>query len=65
MTEDRFHPGRGCHGHGTARFDERETVAEAMPSIERRQVDSLVVYTRNEDDELGAVAIGDTAHGGI
>ena len=37
------------------------TVAEAMALMKRHRVSSLVVNRRNEDDELGLVAVADIA----
>ena len=46
-------------------IDELATVAEAMSLMKRHHLDSLVVNRRNEDDELGVVAVVDIARGVI
>ena len=42
-------------------IDGLATVADAMALMKRRRVGSLVVNRRNEDDELGMIAVGDIA----
>lgn len=42
-------------------IDGLSTVADAMALMKRHQVGSLVVNRRNEDDELGLIAVGDIA----
>lgn len=42
-------------------IDGLATVADAMALMKRHRVGSLVVNRRNEDDELGMVAVGDIA----
>ena len=42
-------------------IDGLATVSEAMALMKRHQVGSLVVTRRNEDDELGLIAVGDIA----
>ena len=42
-------------------IDGLDTVADAMALMKRHRVGSLVVNRRNEDDELGLIAVGDIA----
>ena len=42
-------------------IDGLATVSEAMALMKRHRVGSLVVTRRNEDDELGLIAVGDIA----
>ena len=42
-------------------IDGLATVADAMALMKRHRVGSLVVNRRNEDDELGLIAVGDIA----
>ena len=42
-------------------IDGLATVADAMALMKRHRVGSLVVNRRNEDDELGMIAVGDIA----
>ncbi len=42
-------------------IDGLDTVTDAMALMKRHRVGSLVVTRRNEDDELGLIAVGDIA----
>ena len=42
-------------------IDGLATVADAMALMKRHRVGSLVVNRRNDDDELGMIAVGDIA----
>ncbi len=42
-------------------IDGLDTVTEAIALMKRHRVGSLVVTRRNEDDELGLIAVGDIA----
>ena len=42
-------------------IDGLDTVADAMALMKRHSVGSLVVNRRNDDDELGLIAVGDIA----
>lgn len=43
-------------------IDGMATVAEAMATMKRLQISSLVVNRRHDDDELGVITVKDLAH---
>ena len=61
MTENSSFRVRDLMSEDLFTIDGLDTVADAMAQMKRHRVGSLVVNRRNEDDELGLIAVGDIA----